>query len=176
MTGSRYWAVASGSARQDLARAYLDAFKNVISGSAFVELSTSSIPPDEALRGAFQLPPVEGAHEWVVLKAPEPKPPPVYTPPVLKEGEQVYYVSQGPFGMDPPLEVISTFPPPCIWCSKPVFYPSMDGPLVCGPCDCGYDDGPAQAYWSKEKYEQMAKQRSENIARYRAKMEERRIK
>jgi len=27
--------------------------------------------------------------------------------------------------------------PPCLYCGEPVESPSMDGPLVCGPCDCG---------------------------------------
>jgi hypothetical protein len=32
--------------------------------------------------------------------------------------------------------------PPCLWCGEPVTDPSMDGPLVCPRCDCGFGSGP----------------------------------
>jgi len=40
--------------------------------------------------------------------------------------------------------------PPCLWCGIPVTDPSMDGPLVCGWCDCGNNrDG---SPWTPEQY------------------------
>lgn len=58
-----------------------------------------------------------------------------------------YWISRDILGQ-PPLRVEHEGPPPCLWCGEPVTNPSMDGPLVCGPCDSnggaftiGYADG-----------------------------------
>lgn len=46
----------------------------------------------------------------------------------------VYYIRRDISGQ-PPLSVEHEGPPPCLYCGEPVTRPSMDGPLVCGPCD-----------------------------------------
>jgi hypothetical protein len=46
-----------------------------------------------------------------------------------------YSIDQGLLGR--PIEVEIESPPPCLYCGTPVTRPSMDGPLVCGPCDMG---------------------------------------
>lgn len=76
---------------------------------------------------------------------------------------KTYYISQGMF--KPPLEVKIEEPPPCLFCGESVTRPSMDGPLVCGSCDCGRNrDG---SRWTDEERERAWSHRRAQITRYR---------
>jgi hypothetical protein len=76
---------------------------------------------------------------------------------------KTYYINQGLF--KPPLEVNIETPPPCLFCDQPVTSPSMDGPLVCGSCDCGRNrDG---SKWTDEEREHAWNRRRKQIAKYR---------
>ena len=70
-----------------------------------------------------------------------------YQPPADDE-ERIYII--GPLGNNP-VRVAYTGIPPCLWCGKPVECPSMDGPLVCGPCDRGRDDEGLEWGWMTRK-------------------------
>jgi hypothetical protein len=76
---------------------------------------------------------------------------------------KTYYISQGLF--KPPLEVKIEGPPPCLFCGVPVFSPSMDGPLVCGSCDCGRNSDGSR--WTDEERERAWSHCREQIAKYR---------
>ena len=54
--------------------------------------------------------------------------------PPLPDETRSYYITRSLLGM-PPMRVDYTGTPPCLWCGEPVWSPSMDGPLVCPPCD-----------------------------------------
>src|SRR5579872_601296 len=76
---------------------------------------------------------------------------------------KTYYISQGMF--KPPLEVKIEEPPPCLFCGESVTCPSMDGPLVCGSCDCGRNrDG---SRWTDEEGERAWSHCRAQIAKYR---------
>lgn len=76
---------------------------------------------------------------------------------------KTYYINQGL--QKPPLEVEIEAPPPCLFCGEPVTSPSMDGPLVCGSCDCGCNrDG---SKWTAEESARAWGRRREQIAKYR---------
>ena len=74
-----------------------------------------------------------------------------------------YYINQFPVGQSIQVEIEG--PPPCLFCGEPVTRPSMDGPLVCGSCDCGRDrDG---SKWSEAQSEERWAQRRAQVAKYR---------
>lgn len=50
-------------------------------------------------------------------------------------GERRSYLISRDISGKPPLQLSHEGPPPCLYCGEPVLRPSMDGPLVCGPCD-----------------------------------------
>jgi len=84
---------------------------------------------------------------------------------------KTYYISQGL--LKPPLEVEIEGIPPCLFCGTPVTRPSMDGPLVCGACDCGRNhDG---SKWTDEQREHAWNQRRAQIAKYRGAFNEKLI-
>jgi hypothetical protein len=58
-----------------------------------------------------------------------------------------YFISQGP--LLPPITVEFDGPPPCLFCGTPVVEPSMNGPLVCAPCDCGTN--PDGSKWTPDQ-------------------------
>jgi hypothetical protein len=58
-----------------------------------------------------------------------------------------YLVSQGL--LQPPIEVEIDGPPPCLYCGAPVTAPSMNGPLVCAPCDMGRN--PDGSRWTPDE-------------------------
>ena len=65
----------------------------------------------------------------------------------------------------PPLAIELDAPPPCLFCGDPVVYPSTDGPLVCGLCDCGSNrDG---SKWTEAQAIERWLHRGEQIAKYR---------
>ena len=74
-----------------------------------------------------------------------------------------YRIAQGL--LRPPIEVEIEGPPPCLFCGTPVIEPSMNGPLVCGPCDMGRN--PDGSRWTHAQ----ARARNEHcrveVARYR---------
>jgi hypothetical protein len=76
---------------------------------------------------------------------------------------KTYYISQGLF--KPALEVKIEGSPPCLFCGVLVSDPSMDGPLVCGSCDCGRN--PDGSRWTDEERERAWSHRREQIAKYR---------
>ena len=74
-----------------------------------------------------------------------------------------YFISQGL--LRPALEVEIEGVPPCLFCGDPVGSPSMDGPLVCGSCDCGRNrDG---SCWTEEQAEARYAHRRSKVAEYR---------
>ncbi len=82
-----------------------------------------------------------------------------------------YLISQGL--LRHPLEVEIDGVPPCLFCGDPVTRPSMDGPLVCGTCDCGNNrDG---SKWTKAQAEERYAHRRSKVAEYRALMIDRRV-
>lgn len=76
---------------------------------------------------------------------------------------KTYYISQGL--LNPPLEVEIEEPPPCLFCGIPVMHPSMDGPLVCGACDCGHNSDGSR--WTDEDQARAWNRRRMQIAKYR---------
>lgn len=73
-----------------------------------------------------------------------------------------YYISQFPKA---PIEVEVEGPPPCLFCGEAVTQPSMDGPLVCGSCDCGRNrDG---SKWTNAQADERWKHRRAQVAKYR---------
>jgi glycine/D-amino acid oxidase-like deaminating enzyme len=75
---------------------------------------------------------------------------------------KTYYISQGL--LKTPLEVEIEEPPPCLFCGEAVTRPSMDGPLVCGSCDCGRNrDG---SKWTDEERARAWSHRRTQIAKY----------
>lgn len=55
--------------------------------------------------------------------------------------------------------------PPCLYCGELVSSPSMDGPLVCGACDCGRNrDG---TRWSEDRARERHAHFARMIATYR---------
>jgi hypothetical protein len=75
-----------------------------------------------------------------------------------------YFISRFPFAS--PIEVEIEAPPPCLFCGEPVVHPSMDGPLVCGSCDCGRNrDG---SKWTEAQAEERWAHRKAQVAKYRA--------
>jgi hypothetical protein len=56
--------------------------------------------------------------------------------------------------------------PPCLYCGEPVTSPSMDGPLVCGPCDIGRNrDG---TRWTEAQAKERHAHFQAELARHRA--------
>ncbi len=82
-----------------------------------------------------------------------------------------YFISQGL--LRPALEVEIEGVPPCLFCGDPVTSPSMDGPLVCGRCDCGRN--PDGSRWTEEQAEVRYAHRRSKVAEYRSAMIDRRI-
>jgi len=78
---------------------------------------------------------------------------------------RTYVISQGIF--KPPLEVQIDGVPPCLFCGVPVESPSMNGPLVCGPCDMGCN--PDGSRWTAEQHDERQRHLAETIERYRSK-------
>jgi hypothetical protein len=73
-----------------------------------------------------------------------------------------YYISRFP---NSPIAVEIEGTPPCLFCGEPVTSPSMDGPLVCGACDCGRNhDG---SKWTEEQGAERWRHRREQVAKYR---------
>lgn len=64
-----------------------------------------------------------------------------------------------------PIEVQLEGIPPCLWCGDPVTSPSMDGPLVCGNCDCGVNKETHQK-WTATEYDARRKHFSDSIEKY----------
>lgn len=63
-----------------------------------------------------------------------------------------------------PLRVVVDGAPPCLWCGKPVLEPSMDGPLVCCACDCGYNEDGTK--WTAQDYQERRTHFAREIERY----------
>ena len=75
---------------------------------------------------------------------------------------KTYYISQFP---RPSIEIEIEGVPPCLFCGEPVSRPSMDGPLVCGACDCGSNrDG---SKWTSAQSDARWQHRLEQVAKYR---------
>lgn len=74
-----------------------------------------------------------------------------------------YRVFQGPF--QPAIEIEIAGVPPCMFCGMPVTLPSMDGPLVCGPCDCGCN--PDGTPWTPDQARVRQAHRRARCAEYR---------
>lgn len=75
-----------------------------------------------------------------------------------------YFISRGLFR--PALQVELDGTPPCLWCGDLVTSPSMDGPLICGACDCGRNkDG---SKWTAEQYAERCRHRAAMMAKYAA--------
>jgi len=83
-----------------------------------------------------------------------------------------YSISQGL--LRHPLEVEIDGVPPCLFCGEPVTSPSMDGPLVCGACDCGRNRGGSK--WTEEQAEERYAHRRSKVAEYRVQMIDRRVR
>jgi hypothetical protein len=81
-----------------------------------------------------------------------------------------YSISQGL--LRHPLEVEIEGVPPCLFCGEPVTSPSMDGPLVCGACDCGRNRGGSK--WTEAEAEERYAHRRSKVAEYRVQMIDRR--
>lgn len=73
-----------------------------------------------------------------------------------------------------PLEVEIDGVPPCLFCGEPVTSPSMDGPLVCGACDCGRNRGGSK--WTEAQAEERYAHRRSMVATYRVQMIDRRVR
>jgi hypothetical protein len=75
-----------------------------------------------------------------------------------------YFINQGL--LERPIEIEIESPPPCLYCGTPVTRPSMDGPLVCGPCDMGRNaDG---SKWTGEQARERRSYFRTKINEYRA--------
>lgn len=83
-----------------------------------------------------------------------------------------YFISQGI--AYPPIEVEIDGVPPCLFCGDPVTRPSMDGPLVCGSCDCGRNRDGSQ--WTEAQAEERYAHRRAKVAEYRACMIDLRVR
>ena len=83
-----------------------------------------------------------------------------------------YIISQGL--LRPLLEVEIDGVPPCLFCGEPVERASMDGPLVCGACDCGNNrDG---SRWTDEQARERYAHRRSMIVTYREQMIDRQVR
>jgi hypothetical protein len=69
----------------------------------------------------------------------------------------------------PAIELEVPDPPPCLWCGRLVERRSMDGPLVCVPCDRGYH--PDGTRLTDEDYEKRAAHARAYLEQYRVKGE-----
>jgi hypothetical protein len=86
-------------------------------------------------------------------------------------GSVRYFIAQGL--ARPPIEVDLDEPPPCLFCAAPVTRPSMDGPLVCGSCDCGCNrDG---TKWTQKQADDRWAHRRAKIVEYRSLMIDRQL-
>lgn len=74
-----------------------------------------------------------------------------------------YRISQGP--LRPPIEIEIEGPPPCLFCGAPVALPSVNGPLVCGPCDVGVN--PDGTRWTPAEARARNEHCRAEVARYR---------
>jgi hypothetical protein len=87
-------------------------------------------------------------------------------------GSVRYFIAQGQ--ARPPIEVEIVGVPPCLFCGEPVTSPSMDGPLVCGPCDCGCNrDG---SKWTHAQAEERHAHQRSRVTAYRAQMIDHRVR
>lgn len=80
-----------------------------------------------------------------------------------------YYISQYPLA---PIKVEIEGTPPCLFCCRLVLDPSMDRPLVCGPCDRGRN--PDGSKWTVMQSKALWNHRRMQIARYRVAWEAKR--
>jgi len=103
-----------------------------------------------------------GTTKWTTFKLKiEPAKPRVLPP--LNDGERYYFLGDGMFAPQIVVKIAGT--PPCFWCGVPVTRPSMDGPLVCGSCDCGRNkDG---SRWTSVQYGTNKQHFVDAIAKYR---------
>jgi hypothetical protein len=77
-----------------------------------------------------------------------------------------YRISRSPFKPDIPLEIEhGDEGPPCLWCGRTGFGPSMNGPLMCGACDRGRESDGTRS--TSEQFEAKKKRYRESIAKYR---------
>lgn len=83
-----------------------------------------------------------------------------------------YSIDQGL--LYPALEVEIDGVPPCLLCGEPVARPSMGGPLICGPCDCGNNREGSR--WTPEQAKERYAHFRTRVAAYRAQAIDRRAR
>jgi hypothetical protein len=76
------------------------------------------------------------------------------------------YVLEGLFrGMELEVPLDDDGCPPCLFCERPVRSRSTGGPLICGPCDMGYDYNP-HIRWTTDRAREMHENHRRNLLKY----------